>query len=144
MRWLWCFLLGVALSAQAQTLCFSAPATCPQNSSLFFQPQVSPALQLPPPRVVMPILKPVVPLELSPVTEPFFLTGTVNLMLPSSAITLAPFSVYGGSSAEGAYSGGAGGGVYGGSTASGVEVPHISSGSSAGGGVTVNTGFGPH
>ena len=144
MRWLWFLLLGMGLSAQAQTLCFSAPATCPQNSSVFFQPQVSQALRLPPPRVVMPVLKPVVPLEPSPVTEPFFLTGKANLMIPSSAITLAPVPVYGGSTATGAYGSGAGGGVYGGSTASGVEVPHIPSGSSPGGGVTVNTGFGPH
>ena len=142
MRWLWFLLLGVALSAQAQTLCFSAPATCPQNSLLLFQPQASQAPQLPPPRVVMPVLKPVVPLEPSPVTEPFFLTGKANLVIPSSAITLAPVPVYGGNTAGGGY--GARGGIYGGSTANGVEIPHIPSGSSPGGGVTVNTGFGPH
>lgn len=143
MRWLWFLVLGVALSAQAQTLCFSAPATCPQNSSVFFQPQASQILRLPPPRLVMPILKPVVPREPSPVTEPFFLTGKAKLTLPASAITLAPVAAYGGNTAGGAY-GGASGGLYGGSTANGVEGPHISSSSSSGGGVTVNTGFGPH
>lgn len=143
MRCLWFLLLGLALSAQAQTLCFSAPATCPQNSSVFFHAQASPALQVPPPRVVMPVLKPVVPLEPSPVTEPFFLTGKANLMIPSSAITLAPVPVYGGNTAGGAY-GGVSRGLYGSSTAGEVEVPHIPSGSSPGGGVTVNTGFGLH
>lgn len=90
----------------------------------------------------MPVLKPVVPLEPSPVTEPFFLTGKAGVMIPSSAITLGPVPAYGGRTAGGAYGDGASGGLYGGSTASGVEVPHISS--SAGGGVTVNTSFGPH
>ena len=95
----------------------------------------------------MPVLRPVVPLELSPETEPFFLTGRANLMVPSSysgGVALAPVPVYGGSTATGTYGGGNAGAVYGGSTANGVELPPIGSGSAPGGGVTVNTGFGPH
>ena len=95
----------------------------------------------------MPVLRPVVPLELSPETEPFFLTGRANLMIPSSysgGVPLAPMPVYGGGTATGSYGGGSPGAVYGGNTARGVELPPIGSGSAPGGGVTVNTGFGPH
>lgn len=94
----------------------------------------------------MPVLRPVVPLELSPETEPFFLTGHANLMIPSSysaGVPLMPVAVYGGSTATGTSRGGSAGAVYGGNTARGVELPPIGSGSAPGGGVTVNTGFGP-
>lgn len=143
MRRLCFFLLGVALWAQAQTLCFSSPATCPQTPIRFLLPQSAvPALA--PPRVVMPALKPVVPLELSPETEPFFLTGHADLAFPTSSsggVSLAPVPAYGGSTA-GAYGASAAPETYPGSAGTGVEVPHLSGGS--GGGVTVNTGFGPH
>jgi hypothetical protein len=118
MRRLSLLVLALAITAQGQTLCFSAPASCPQNTAIFFSTEAAP--QLP---------------------------GHADLMIPSSysgGVPLAPVPVYGGTTATGTYGGGSAGAVYGGNTASGVELPPIGHGSAPGGGVTVNTGFGPH
>jgi len=121
MRLLYCPLLFLAALAQGQTLCFSGQKTCPEPASIWFVAPSAPSIpHLPPPPTILPVYRPVVPLEPSLVTTQFFISGTgTNIPTTPMIPATAPSS---GETRPG-----------------GVTLPPIT-----GGGITVNTSFGAH
>ena|SRR5579864_843817 len=121
MRLLHCPLLFLAVLAQGQTLCFSGQRTCPEPASIWFvlpSAPCNPHLPLPP--TILPMYRPVVPLEPSPVTKQFFILGTgINIPTTPMSAVIAPSS--------------------GQTLPDEATLPAIT-----GGGITVNTGFGVH
>lgn len=123
MRSCWCCpLLLLAVLAQGQTLCFSGRNPCPEAAGIWFIPLSAPSsLRLPRPAAILPAYRPVVPLELSPLSKQFLISGTANLSLPASP--MMPFPAPLPSQGE--------------LPAGGMTLPAVGAG-----GVTVNTGFG--
>ncbi len=121
MRFLYCSLLFLAALAQGQTLCFSSQETCPEPPSIWFVVLPAPSIpHLLPVPTILPMYRPVVPLELSPVTKQFFMFGTA-MKIPRTP--MIPTTVPSSRQTPPAES----------------TLPPIT-----GGGITVNTGFGVH